>query len=77
MKLSVILVMLLCLSYLCEMEKFYSGMFEGDIAVREINIDDKDEESYVAFLRHTSRKWPFNHVPYYIDESSIRLAFSL
>ena len=73
---SVILVMLLCLSYLGKMEKFYSGMFEGDIAVREINIDDNAEESYDAFLRHTSRKWPFNHMPYYIDESSIRLAYS-
>ena len=65
-------VLLLLLFYFGKTRKFFNNMFEGDIAMRdEMNNDDKDL-AYEAFLRHSSRKWPYNHVPYYIDENSIR-----
>ena len=51
-------------------KKYFANLFEGDIAVRD--DDDELTSSQDAFLRHTSLNWPYNHVPYYVDENSIR-----
>ena len=50
--------------------KYFNDLFEGDIAVRDDELGDDDTQD--AFVRHASKKWAYNTVPYYIEESSIR-----
>ena len=50
--------------------KYFNDLFEGDIAVRDDELGDDDTQD--AFVRHSSQKWAYNTVSYYIDESSIR-----
>ena len=50
--------------------KYFNSLFEGDIAVRdEVLGDDSNQD---AFIRHSSKTWDYNYVPYYIDGNSIR-----
>lgn len=49
---------------------YFNNLFEGDIAFRDEVLGDGGSQD--AFLRHSSKTWAYNTVPYYIDETSIR-----
>ena len=68
MKFGVIFVILL-LSTL-GWAKYFNSLFEGDIAVRNEVLGDNANQD--AFIRHSSKTWDYNYVPYYIDGNSIR-----
>jgi hypothetical protein len=68
MKFGVIFVILL-LSTL-GWAKYFNNMLEGDIAICDDDLGGDDTRE--AFVRHSSQKWAYNTVPYYIDEISIR-----
>ena len=68
MKFGVIFVILL-LSTL-GWANYFNDLFEGDIAFRDEVLGDGGSQD--AFMRHSSKTWAYNVVPYYIDETSIR-----
>ena len=70
MKLKSFFVVLVCSTLFAQANKFFANLFEGDIAIRDEAQDDGNAQD--AFIRHSSRKWNYNLVPYYIDENSIR-----
>ena len=72
MKFALVLATLLCLCYLGELKQFYSGKFEGDIAVRGVQGGGSGGSPSNAFVGHLKSKWDFNHVPFYVDKTSIR-----
>jgi len=71
MKFALVLATLLCLCYLGELKQFYSGKFEGDIAVRGVQGGGSGGSPSDAFVGHQKRKWDSN-VPFYVDKTSIR-----
>ena len=62
-------VVLVCSTFV-QSKKFFSNLFEGDIAIRDEAQGDGNTQD--AFIWHSARNWNNGHVPYYIDEKSIR-----